>query len=112
MSDVEQLRQEITASYTINAGDLNALDAGIQLHLALKQVALEQKIDGFATECWSGFPRELGLNPCMGFIQDAYTLACEGDVMLCISLLLVRHLTGQVPTSAISMIWTWMESSH
>jgi L-fucose isomerase-like protein len=94
MSVVEQLRQEITASYTINAADLNALDAGIQLHLALKQVALEQKIDGFATECWSGFPRELGLNPCMGFIEDAYTLACEGDVMLCISLLLVRYLTG------------------
>ena len=94
LSDVEQLRQEITASYTINAADLNALDAGIQLHLALKQVAVEQKIDGFATECWSGFPRELGLNPCMGFIEDAYTLACEGDVMLCISLLLVRYLTG------------------
>ena len=94
MSDVEQLREEIIASYTINAADLNALDAGIQLHLALKQVALEQKIDGFATECWSGFPRELGLNPCLGFIEDAYTLACEGDVMLCISLLLVRYLTG------------------
>ena len=57
MSLVEQLRQEITASYTINAADLNALDTGIQLHLALKQMALEQKIDGFATECWSGFPR-------------------------------------------------------
>jgi len=94
LSDVEQLRQEITASYTMNAADLNALDAGIQLHLALKQVAVEQKIDGFATECWSGFPRELGLNTCMGFIEDAYTLACEGDVMLCISLLLVRYLTG------------------
>ena len=94
MSLVEQLRQEITTSYTIDAADLNALDAGIQLHLALKQMALEQKLDGFATECWSGFPRELGLNPCMGFIEDAYTLACEGDVMLCISLLLVRYLTG------------------
>ncbi len=94
MSDVEQLQQEITTSYTINDVDLNTLDKGIQLHLALKQVALEQKLDGFATECWSGFPKELGLNPCMGFIEDAYTLACEGDVMLCISLLLVRYLTG------------------
>jgi len=33
----------------------------------------------------------------MGFIEDAYTLACEGDVMLCISLLLVRNLTGTGP---------------
>lgn len=94
INNVEQLQREITVSYKIDAADLHALDAGIQLHLALKQVALEQKIDGFAMECWSGFPRELGLNPCMGFIEDAYTLACEGDVMLCISLLLIRYLIG------------------
>lgn len=94
MDDVGRLKGEITASYTIDAADLNTLNAGIQLHLALKQVALEQKIDGFATECWSGFPKKLGLNPCLGFIEDSYTLACEGDVMLCISLLLVRYLTG------------------
>ena len=91
---VERLQEEITASYKIDAADLNPLNAGIQLHLALERIAEEQKIDGFAAECWSGFPRELGLNPCMGFIQDSYTLACEGDVMLCISLLLVRYLTG------------------
>ena len=94
MNNAVQLQQEITGAYKIDAADLNAFEAGIQLHRALKQVAIEQDIDGFATECWSGFPRELGLNPCMGFIEDAYTLACEGDVMLCISLLLVRYLTG------------------
>jgi len=91
---VEQLQRELTVPYNIDAADLSAVDPGIQLHLALKQVALEQSIDGFATECWSGFPRELGLNPCLGFMEDAYTLACEGDVMLCISLLLTRYLTG------------------
>ena len=92
--EIEQSRQEITSLYALNAADVNALDAGIKLHLALKQVAQEQKIDGFAVECWTGFPRELGLNPCMGFIDGAYTLACEGDVMLCVSLLIVRYLTG------------------
>jgi L-fucose isomerase-like protein len=94
INNVEQLQREITLSYKIDAADLNALDAGIQLHQALKQVAIEQDIDGFATECWSGFPKKLGLNPCLGFFEDAYTLACEGDVMLCISLLWVRYLTG------------------
>jgi len=89
-----QLQREINGAYKIDAADLNALDAGIQLHQALKQVAIEQDIDGFATECWSGFPKKLGLNPCLGFFEDAYTLACEGDVMLCISLLWVRYLTG------------------
>jgi L-fucose isomerase-like protein len=94
MNNVRQLLREINNSYRIDTAELNALEAGIQLHLALKQVAVEQEIDAFATECWSGFPRELGFNPCLGFIEDAYTLACEGDVMLCISLLLVRYLTG------------------
>jgi L-fucose isomerase-like protein len=94
LPEVEQWRPEIINSYAVNAADGNALEAGIRLHLVLQQIALEQKIDGFATECWTGFPKELGLNPCMGFIEDAYTLACEGDVMLCVSLLLVRYLTG------------------
>lgn len=85
-------QQKITTSYKIDSADLNALNAGVQLHMALKQVAVEQNINGFATECWSGFPKELGLNPCLGFVEDAYTLACEGDVMLCVSLLLVRYL--------------------
>jgi L-fucose isomerase-like protein len=92
--EVEKFRQEILDSYKIDASDENALEAGVRLHLALKQMALQQKIDGFAMECWSAFPMELGLNPCLGFIEDAYTLACEGDVMLCISLLMVHYLTG------------------
>jgi L-fucose isomerase-like protein len=94
MNNVQQLQRGVIDSYKIDTAGLNALEAGIQLHVALKQVALEQRIDGFATECWSGFPKELGLNPCLGFVEDAYTLACEGDVMLCISLLLIRYLTG------------------
>jgi len=91
---LEQAHQEICSSYKIAAADRNALDAGLSLHRVLKQIAREQKLDGFATECWSAFPKELGLNPCLGFIEDAYALACEGDVMLCISLLLARFLTG------------------
>lgn len=90
----KQLQEEITTLYEVDTADLNALDAGIRLHHAIRQVAMEQNINGFATECWSGFPKELGLNPCMGFVEDAYTLACEGDVMLSISLLLARYLTG------------------
>lgn len=91
---IEQLRQEITSLYAINPTDATALNAGILLHLVLMDIAKERKITGFAVECWTGFPRELGLNPCMGFISDKYTLACEGDVMLCISLLIARYLTG------------------
>ncbi len=92
--EIKRSRQEIIASYTVDSADLNALDRGIRLHLALKQIAQGNDLVGFATECWSGFPRELGLNPCMGFIEEAYTLACEGDVMSLASLLMVKYLSG------------------
>jgi L-fucose isomerase-like protein len=91
---LKESHKEIASTYKVAATDGNALDTGIKLHLALKQIAQDEKIDGFAAECWSGFPKELGLNPCLGFLEDAYTLACEGDVMLCISLLITRYLTS------------------
>jgi L-fucose isomerase-like protein len=91
---MEKSRQELADSFHVDAADKNALEAGLKLHLALKQLAGEHSLDGFAAECWSAFPREIGLNPCLGFCEDAYTLACEGDVMLCLSLLIVRYLTG------------------
>ncbi len=92
---IDQMRQEISSSFAVDQTQVAALDAGVKLHLALKQIAQEQEIDGYATECWSGFPQELGLNPCLGFVEDAYTIACEGDVMLCAALLIVRYLTGR-----------------
>jgi L-fucose isomerase-like protein len=89
---LDELRQETIRSYRVDTADRTALDSGLTLHLVLKQIAMEQNLAGFATECWSAFPRELGMNPCMGFIEDAYELACEGDVMLCIALLFVRYM--------------------
>jgi len=91
---IQQARQEITGLYTVAAEYGAALEAGLLLHQALKQVAREHGLEAFATECWTGFPRELGLNPCLGFVEEAYTLACEGDVMLCAGLLIARGLTG------------------
>lgn len=91
--EFQQLRSEISNSFRVNDQDKKALDTGTNLHMVLNQIARDQDLAGFATECWSAFPRELGLNPCMGFIEDSYSLACEGDVMLCISLLIVRYLT-------------------
>jgi L-fucose isomerase-like protein len=92
---VESSRHKIGTTYALQSGVKQALDAGLRLHLALKAIAHEQQLDGYAVECWSGFPARLGLNPCLGFVEDAYSLACEGDVMLCIALLIVRYLTGK-----------------
>jgi len=91
---IQQARQEIAGLYPVKAEDEAAMEAGLVLHLALKQVAREHTLNAFATECWTGFPEQVGLNPCLGFIEDAYTLACEGDVMLCAGLLIARSMTG------------------
>lgn len=105
----EHLRQEMHEA----AGDRAALDCllercakydvrvpqeallpGLSLHVALKSIAGELGLEAFAVECWSGLPEAVGLNPCLGFIEDSYVLACEGDVMLALLLLMVRHITG------------------
>ena len=93
---VASLKVELNSvyAYAVKAGSERALAAGLKLHLALKDIARQERLDGYATECWSGFPARLGLNPCLGFVEEAYSLACEGDVMLCIALLIVRNLTG------------------
>jgi L-fucose isomerase-like protein len=93
-SETEAAARAITATHSVAAADLEALAGGARLHLALKRAAREHQLDAIATECWTGLPRELGLNPCLGFVEDAYTLACEGDVVLAVSLLIVRYLTG------------------
>ena len=71
-----------------------ALLPGLSLHTALKNIASELDLEAFACECWSGLPKEIGLNPCLGFIEDSYILACEGDVMLALLLLMAKYMTG------------------
>jgi L-fucose isomerase-like protein len=92
--ELEAFQEGITGRYTIRTGDTTDLVPGCRLHLALKQMACDRQFDGYVTECWSGFPRELGLNPCLGFAEDDYPLACEGDAMLGVLLLIVRYLIG------------------
>lgn len=93
--EIELSLQALALKYNIGVSDRDILRAGIQLHLAMKQIAQEHNLHGFATECWTGLPREFGMNPCLGFIEDEYVLACEGDVMLCLTLLIIRYLTGK-----------------
>lgn len=68
--------------------------SGIRLHLAMKHLTQMYSLCGFAVECWSRFPSELGMNPCLGFLEDDYIMACEGDVLLAASHILARVVTG------------------
>ena len=71
-----------------------ALLPGLGLHVALKSIAGELGLEAFAIECWSGLPEAIGLNPCLGFVEDSYVLACEGDVVLALLLLMAGYMTG------------------
>ena len=78
---------------TVKASE-QTLRCGVALHLAMKRLAEERGLDAFALECWSGMPQALGINPCLGLFEDDYILACEGDVMLAVSLLMAESIAG------------------
>jgi L-fucose isomerase-like protein len=92
--DVEACIERARALYTVQADLAGKCRAGIRLHLAMKQIARQYALDAFAVECWSRVPQELGSNPCFGFMEDDYVLACEGDVLLAVTQLLARAITG------------------
>ncbi len=85
------------ALHTVKADLAGRHRAGVRLHLALQQIARQQGLDGYAVECWSRLPQELDTNPCFGFVEDSYVMACEGDVLLAVTLVLARALTGVYP---------------
>jgi L-fucose isomerase-like protein len=76
---------------------LEMLRPGLELHMALKRLAEDKGFDAFAVECWTGLPKALGLNPCLGFIEDSYVIACEGDAVMGVMLLAIRYMTGVIP---------------
>ncbi len=95
-ADLAEAREGIEGACRAPGASALSLEPGLRLHLALKRIAAEQRIQGFAAECWSGLPAAVGLNPCLGFMDDAYAMACEGDVHLCVGLLVVQWLSGRM----------------
>lgn len=93
---LKRLQQKICRSYTVRV-DKDDLLPGLELHLVLKRLAKDKDLRAFALECWTGLPPKIGLNPCLGFIENNYVMACEGDVMLGVSLLMAKYITGSIP---------------
>jgi len=96
VNTIEELKRNIFGRFTVKTTE-EILIPGMRLHQALKRIANRHKLDAFAVECWSKIPKEIGLNPCLGFIEDDYTLTCEGDVLTCIASQIIRYLTGINP---------------
>lgn len=92
LKDLERL----CCSFSLHV-PVKLLIPGLKLHMVLKYLAKSERIDAFAIECWSGLPKTLGLNPCLGFIEDSYIIACEGDVVLGIMLLAIKYMVNFIP---------------
>lgn len=70
------------------------LHRAIACHLALRRLAREERLDAFTLACFDQLIGQLHTNPCLGFLYDDYEIGCEGDVPLCVGLLIARYLTG------------------
>ena len=91
---VEAYIEQVQALYSVEADLHGKCRGGVALHLAMAQLARQHDLDALAVECWTRLPEELGSNPCFGFVADDYVMACEGDVLLAVTQLLVRAITG------------------
>ncbi len=78
----------------IAVGD-EILRRALACHVALLRMAREEGLDALTLACFDQLIAQLGVNPCIGFLYEDYEIGCEGDVPLCVGLLMARYLTGQ-----------------
>lgn len=91
--------ERVKETFDVRA-DNDLIKRGIEVHLALKWLADQYRLDGLAVECYSQVIPELGINPCFGYTSDDYLLACEGDVVLCLCYLMASYLGAGQPWTA------------
>lgn len=90
---------------TITAGEGNVAQT-IRLTLALKMIAEEEGITGYAIKCWPEFQSILGISACgaVALLNDAGIMtACEGDVTA-----LATMLTQKVWSNSPCFLADWV----
>lgn len=92
--EVDREFDSISQRFRIDV-DEDILRKALKFHLALKRIVNELSLHGIAMECWSELLKEFGVNPCLGFIEDEYIIACEGDAVSCTALLMLKYLTNE-----------------
>jgi L-fucose isomerase-like protein len=70
------------------------MEKGVRLHLALADIAKEQRLDSLSVDCWTEILPEFGVSPCLGFAFESCRIACEGDLLLALALLAGEALGG------------------
>ncbi len=68
------------------------LERAARFHLALADVAEQECLDAIAVDCWNELLPGLDLNPCLGFAEPSYLIACERDLILALTLIAGRAL--------------------
>jgi len=100
-----QERQALAVAQEMKAGasEIQVADAamvkGSRVYLALKELAERNGYDALAVECWPKFQAMYQVAPCMAYSwlgsEDGMAVACEGDVLGAMSMLLLNYLTGK-----------------
>ncbi len=82
-----------------------AIIKGARIYLALKELAQQHGYDALAVECWPKFQNLFQVAPCMAYSwlgsEDGMAVACEGDVLGSISMLLLNTLSAKKGSSTL-----------
>ena len=82
-----------------------AMIKGSRIYLALKELAERNGYDALAVECWPKFQSTFEAAPCMAYSwlgsEDGMAVACEGDVLGAMSMLLLNYVTGKKGSSTL-----------
>ena len=91
--------------------DQTPLNGTLSVYNALKEIAIEQKLDGLAVRCWPEFFTELGCAACgaMSMLSDGFDLdtplpcSCEADINGTVTQLILQ-LVADTPAFGTDMV--------
>lgn len=77
------------------------VDISTRIYMAYKEYILENNIDAIALNCIYKLGEDFGIHLCSiisKLCDDGFVVSCEGDFMGAISMLMLKYLTGNVPS--------------
>lgn len=92
------------AASEVRVADAAMLKGG-RVYLALKEIAERNGYAALAVECWPKFQALYGVAPCLAYSwlgsEDGMAVACEGDVLGALSMLMLNYLSGKKGSSTL-----------
>jgi L-fucose isomerase-like protein len=88
-AEVDDLRRR----FCISAAELTLRNA-VAMHLALKDLAAENRLDAVAIDCWNEIVPEFGVSPDLVFVEEELVLSTEGDLAVAVMMLAGRAMSA------------------